>query len=240
MCNSDDDIPKEVKRTISREIQQKETETMRKSERRPQIVNPMHPEAQHFTNNQKNKNRYEKEKDRDEKPLILLVGDSMIKNVTNYDLRKKCGNARIMVRSLGGAKIKNIENLIKDLLRESSPKAICVHVATNDISDEKSTDAITGEMKDVINLIKEKGIIPIISLITARKDDFSEKVNVINEKLIQLCKAQNVFYIDHGNINKTHLNPGGLHITWQNTYLLKENFADFFHFAVEHNFYFTQ
>lgn len=58
--------------------------------------------------------------------------------------------------SLQGVKIKNIENLMYDLLRETTPDAICIHAATNNINDKNSVDEITGEMNDLIHAIKNK------------------------------------------------------------------------------------
>ena len=84
---------------------------------RPNTI-PNESEKQHFVNN---KNKHNTEKDQNEKlknnkPLILLAGDSMIKQLTSYEIRKKCKNVNVMVRSLQGAKIKNVKNLIIDLL----------------------------------------------------------------------------------------------------------------------------
>ena len=38
-----------------------------------------------------------------------------------------------MVRSLQGAKIKNVKNLINDLLEDVKPEAIWIHASTNEM-----------------------------------------------------------------------------------------------------------
>ena len=205
---------------------------------RPNIVTLNEPETQHFTNN---KNIRATEKDRNEKPinnkpLILLAGDNMIKQVTSYDIRKKCGNVNVMVRSLQGAKIKNVKNLINDLLEDVKPESICIHASTNDINDDNSIDGIVNEMGILIKVIQNKGIVSIISLITTRNDKHVAKVTITNKKLIQLCNEYGVGYIEHENITAEHLNPGGLHIARQHNHLFHYNFARFFNFVADNNF----
>ena len=91
--------------------------------------------------------------DKANKPFILVIGDSMTKHLTSYDLHKMCKGARFMVRSLGG-KIKNIKNLIIDALEDVTPQAICIHVSTNDIADGRNVDTIKEDMENLIVLVK--------------------------------------------------------------------------------------
>ena len=86
--------------------------------RRPNIVTQKYPEGNHFNNNKRNNNiqqNKENSNKKTEKPLILLVGDSTIKNVTSFDLRKECKNAFIMVRPYRGGKIKNIKKVLSEI-----------------------------------------------------------------------------------------------------------------------------
>ena len=132
-------------------------------QRRPPVVTMKEPER----NVLKYKGKYEK-------PLILIAGDSTIKNVTGYDIRKECRDANIMVRPYRGGKVKNIRSLILDVLDDGvRPTAICVHAATNDIGSGRSIDEVVGETEALIKLIKEKEAMPIISLPTLRADKFS-------------------------------------------------------------------
>ena len=67
-----------------------------------------------------------------------------------------------MLWPLQGAKIKNVKNLINDLLEDVKPEAICIHASTNDINDDKSIDGIVGEMGILIKVIQNKGIVSVI------------------------------------------------------------------------------
>ena len=87
------------------------------------------------------------------------------------------------------------------------------------------------EMKMFIVLIKEKGIIPIISLPTLRADKYSQAINILNGRLVELCKTQGVYHIEHRDIRREHLNQGGLHMSKFN-YLLNRNFSNCFNYLL--------
>ena len=91
-------------------------------------------------------------------------------------------------------------------------------------------------MGTLIKVIQNKGIVPIITLITTRNDKHVAKVNITTKKLIQLCNEYGVGYIEHENITAEHLNPGGLHIARQHNHLFNDNFACFVNFVVDNNF----
>ncbi len=204
-----------------------------KNKRKPNIITSKSPENNHFTNNKSNR---ERASIKNNEPLILIAGDSIIKNVTSYQLKKTCKGARIMVRPLNGAKIKNIKNLVIDMLEDVSPKAICVHASSNDIGDGKTVEQINDELENLLMLIQSQGIIPIFSLLTNRKDKYNDKVNVINRKIIELCNQYGAGYIEHNNIKFSHLNTGGLHIAREHTHVLEENFTRFFNYLIENDF----
>ena len=105
-----------------------------KSTKRPSIIHARLPEKNHFTNNLKNKNN---------RPLIALLGDSTIKNISGFQLGKYCKGTAVMVRSQQGGKVKNIKNLMIDLLDDGvKPQALCYHVGTNDISAGRNVDDV--------------------------------------------------------------------------------------------------
>lgn len=192
---------------------------------RPDIVNSNKPVKQHYKNKIKNK-----------QPLIALIGDSTIKQLSGYQLSKKCQGTTVMVRSQQGGKIKNIKNLMIDILEDVSPDAICIHVATNDINGGRSVNEIIQDMENLIMLIQRQGIVPVFSLVTRRADKYSSKVDIINNRLIQLCNHHGVGYIEHQNITKNHLNSGGLHIAREHISLFSDNFAKYFKYLSVNNF----
>ena len=136
-----------------------------------------------------------------------------------------------MVRSQRGGKVKNIKNLMIDLLEDVT------HVGTNDIGAGKSVNDIQQELRNLIILTKPQGIVPIISLLTKRTDNFAGKVEHMNNLIVELCNELEVGYIEHDNINATHLNTGGgLHINNSYTSIFGDNFVNYFNFLVTNNF----
>ena len=43
-------------------------------------------------------------------------------------------------------------NFLIDMLEDMTPEAICIHVSTNDINDDKSVDTISKDMENLIEL----------------------------------------------------------------------------------------
>ena len=123
-----------------------------------------------------------------QKPLFLLLGDSTIKHVTGYDLKKGCTGANIMVRGVQGSKIKNIKNLVLDKLEDVTPAAVCVDAGTNDIINVSSVEQIVSEIDNLARMLLSRGIHVKVPLLTIRNDRFSQKVHDVNIKLVELCR----------------------------------------------------
>ena len=139
-----------------------------------------------------------------------------------------------MVRPYRGGKVKNIKNLIFDVLDDNiKPTAICIHASTNDIGSGRNVEDIVGDLENLIKLVTEGGMMPILSLPTVRTDKFSQKINVLNSHLVQLCKRNGIHFIEHRDIKSEHLNQGGLHIISKFNYLLNANFAKCFNYLLD-------
>ena len=192
------ELPQNLKRTRKKNVNKTDRRFVR-----PQVVIPSDPEKQHFTNNYKQELEKSKRKREQNKPLVMLIGDSTIKQISSCQIKQKCKCTNIMVRSLQGGRIKNIKNLVINMLEDVKPEAICIHVSTNDINDGRSVGDITHDMEILINLIQRQGIVPIISLVTQRSDKHASKVDVVNKRLIRLCNHHGVGYIEHPNITKS-------------------------------------
>ena len=208
----------------------------KKVKSRPEIVNSKQPYKQHFTNNYKNNDKFQKSNNKT--PFVLVIGDSMMKNINSYDLKQKCPEANFMVRALRGGKIKNIKNLIIDTLEDiKKPDLLCIHVSANDIGDGRSVETIVTDLENLITIVQRQGIIPVMSMVTIRNDKHGYKVRVVNERLRKLCVQYNVDYIEHENIKLEHLNPGGVHIVNKFNYLFSENLSNYFNYMLRKELY---
>ena len=62
-----------------------------------------------------------------------------------------------------------------------------------------------------------------ISGLDSRADDKEGKVSSVNKILKKFCHQNHWNFIEHNNVNLTHLNRGGLHLSKSGTALLAEN-----------------
>ena len=67
--------------------------------------------------------------------------------------------------------------------------------------------------------------LPISALIT-RADDKEGKVSSVNKILKKFFRQNRWNFIEHSNINQTHLNRGGLHLSKSESALLAQNFVN--------------
>ena len=222
------------------DIQYIQTAKIKSPLRRPTVVTTKQPEKQHFTNNNNNRNRSKELPTKEKKPFIMMIGDSMSKDISSYELKQNVKTANFMIRSLRGGKLKNIKNLMIDALEDidNKPDAICIHVSTNDIGAGRDIDNIVEDFENLIILIKRQGIEPLISLLTVRNDKYGHKVKIMNERLEDLCLRYNVSYVDHSNIRNEHLNQGGIHISNQFKHLFTDNLYKYFTYIVQNHSYF--
>ena len=64
------------------------------------------------------------------KPVTVIVGDSMVKNVRGWDLSNQ--KNKVIVKSFSGATTEDMEDYLKPILRKE-PKNLILHVGTNDL-----------------------------------------------------------------------------------------------------------
>ena len=63
--------------------------------------------------------------------------------------------------------------------------------------------------------------------LTARNDDYSDAVKVVNKRLKRFCQQNNLKLISHTNVSPKGLNKGGLHLNREGNELLQKNFVNF-------------
>ena len=66
-----------------------------------------------------------------------------------------------------------------------------------------------------------------ISGLVSRADDKEGKVSSVNKILKKFCHQNHWNFIEHNDVNLTHLNRGGLHLIKSGTSLLAENFCKY-------------
>ena len=93
-----------------------------------------------------------------DKKNIVILGDSMIKRVNGYDLSKKLKNCKVYVKSFLGSKVRCMKDHMKSSMREK-PDLTILHVGTNDLNSDRSSDLITKSTVDLAITLNSQIII---------------------------------------------------------------------------------
>ena len=116
-----------------------------------------------------------------------------------------------------------------DFLRPTirrQPDKLVIHVGTNDIRSSTPQD-IADEITEVAQQFKQesRNTKIVISFLITRSDnlEFTNKVKETNMALKLNCEENNWSFIDNSNLNNSHLNHRGLHLTGEGSALLQAN-----------------
>ena len=142
---------------------------------------------------------------------IFVIGDSMVKHLNGWEMSKKLNvNCKVFVKTFSGAKTTYMNDYAKPSVR-SSPDHFILHVRTNDLSSDKSSEEIARSIIDLATSVKNKKHDVSISNIIIRADDkkLEEKRCEVNSFLGKLCEEKSYYLIDHSTrIKRNHLNKG--------------------------------
>ena len=132
---------------------------------------------------------------------------------------------KVVVTSFPGATTEDMEDFVKPLLRKK-PDNVVLHIGTNDLNTQEPRLTAEG----IVNLaLQIEGDAPetnlAISELIARADDKDGKVSSVNKILKKFCRQNHWNFIEHNNINQTHLNRGGLLLSKTGSALLAHNFC---------------
>ena len=110
---------------------------------------------------------------------------------------------------------------------KTNPKAIIIHAGTNNIPRDRPEE-IVSKLNDLRQHIERNSKCRVIisSLITRSNDNLNTKITTTNNLLANLCSKNNWLFINHTNINKSHLNASGLHLNTRGTSTLARNLID--------------
>ncbi|CAB4024048.1 Furin [Paramuricea clavata] len=163
------------------------------------------------------------------KPVVVIAGDSIVKNVVGPSMSKSDADHLYVVKSFSGATISDMEDFIKPTTRKS-PDKIILHVGTNDLKNS-TPKVITDSILNLTTQIKEDSPNSMVgvSALLIRNDCpiLATKVNQVNSTLENLCHMNNIPFLKNANINTSHLNSRGLHLNKLGSISLQNNFKEF-------------
>ena len=149
----------------------------------------------------------------------LIVGDSMLLDVDEKRLSKH----KMKVRSFPGAKVDDMYDYVKPLLKKK-PQNVIIHVGTNNTVGESSRlilDQILAFKHFVESSLREDSKV-VISTVVQRSDNpkATMAVNLLNNHLKDLA----IDLVDNDNIDGTCLGKKGLHLNSKGSGKLAVNF----------------
>ena len=159
-----------------------------------------------------------------------VLGTSMVKGIKRNEFNsflKKC-NTRF--RPFIGATIKQMEIYVKPIICDNTPDVVILHIGCNDISNRNiSANDIVEGIINIGKYCKEQNVNDVIisSLICRTQHHLRNKVNAVNEMLMQRCKIYGLGYIDDSNIKVECLAQDGLHLNEIRKCCLANNFINF-------------
>ena len=148
-----------------------------------------------------------------DKKSTFIVGDSMIKRIDGYLLTSSFNHRYIVkVRSFLSAGIVDMFDYIKPTQRNFNPDVYILHVETNDLSSNKSTEQRSLDVLHLAKSLKLNNNTVFVANIVPRDDAYKKKVDEVNVKLEKLCTVNDIEIISHKRVNpKRHLNRDRLH-----------------------------
>ncbi|CAB4031562.1 Scavenger receptor cysteine-rich type 1 M130 [Paramuricea clavata] len=124
------------------------------------------------------------------KEVVVIAGDSLIKNVVVASMSKTDPNHYYVVKAFPGANLSDKEDFIKPITRKS-PEKIILHVGTNDLKNSPAK-VIADSLLNLTTQIKEDSPTTVvgISALLTRNDNanLATKVKQVNFILDNYCR----------------------------------------------------
>ena len=136
--------------------------------------------------------------------------------------RSMNNNDRLYVKSFPGATVRDLVDYSVPSKRYS-PDLYILQGGGNDLVN-KNPEAIANELIDLAKDLKTPENEVLIGGIMARTDRFQEKGKTLDHILKGKCLELNIGFIDHSNINSTHINNSGIHLSPYGSRVLANNY----------------
>ena len=156
---------------------------------------------------------------------VILIGDSIIKNITPHKLSKK----KVYKFTYPGKSVEEIQREIQSINTDIPASHVIIHCGTNNIPTDQQ-DTCLNNIEQLCGTVANK--FPNaqigVSSITARYDiQALDKIKYVNDSIKEMCNKHSYVYIQHTNIDETCLNGSRLHLNGKGTALLACGFIRF-------------
>ena len=157
---------------------------------------------------------------------LLIVGDSIVKNIEPYKMRKSTKYVTT-VKSIPGATTAAVSHHVKGCMVDFAPDILLLHCGTNDLKKDLTPQKIVQNILKLPEEVSGGGKRDVlVSGIINRGDDYHTKVQKVNEFLSEIRTRKNAKYIDNGNIGLDMLNRSKLHLNRFGTMQLVKDYRE--------------
>ena len=167
-----------------------------------------------------------RESQRQRKPLLCVVGDSMIRSLNRKSMNQAIHSHEVNLKTFGGAKIEDMQYYVEPALN-SKPESMILHCGTNNLRNDNA-ESLANKIIALAVKIKERVPNVAVSAIVLRTDlemEYKRKrVNFLVEVGLQ---DYNIDFISQDNIRHEHLDRWGLHLNFYGTNVLSGNLVNF-------------
>ena len=126
----------------------------------------------------------------------------MIKKIDGYLLTKSINHKFLVkVRPFTTAKTIDMYDHLKPTLRDFNPGLFIIHVGTNDLPLNKTSNKIAEEIVNLAESVKKPSSNTVISDIINREGGYKTKADEVNKILEEICGKKGVSLIRNNNIN---------------------------------------
>ena len=158
---------------------------------------------------------------------IVLIGDSMIKNINPRKLSRK----RVNKFTFPGKTAQEISAEIPNINMQSPRNTthVIIHAGTNNLPMDSSSKCMKN-IKGLCTKVKERfpdAKLGFSSIIQREDIDVTGKINEVNTQIEHLCKELGFAFINNSIIDESGLNGSKLHLNAKGSALLATRFIKF-------------
>ena len=126
----------------------------------------------------------------------------MVKYVKGWKLSGKLTYQKnVHVKNFPGGKVRSMTDYVKPGVRDDDPEHIILHVGTNELNLENSSERVAKSTLGLANnMVSEKKRVTI-SGIVPRNGEWNNKAEDVNGHLTGMCETLNIYFIDNSSFN---------------------------------------
>ena len=161
----------------------------------------------------------------------LIFSTSITRGIKKKEINDMyVGEGEITLYRYSGGLARHIKEYLKVPLNDATPESVIIQTGGNDLPTPRSNPVPVADIAmDIIKsglICKDHGVKNIcIGSVLMRRPYYTEaRCRDLNKILEEECKNHGFVFINHYNIDKTHLLNDGVHLTYEGSNLLRNNY----------------